>query len=160
MKAIEKGFTLVELMLVIFLITTLTAVLILIFKPAEANSRARDEKRLSDAYSLDRAVAEYQLDKNAYPDSLGVLRVSTTLPTGATGPVQNSTSGWISSDLSVYLPKLPTDPLNNSTYFYSYKHDVSGYEIDVKLEYYANYSQTDGGNDAEIYEVGNNLTII
>ena len=58
------------------------------------------------------------------------------------------------------MAKLPIDPVNDSTYYYSYKKSSKGYEIDAKLEYYNTYSSNDGGNDSSLYEIGTDLSIM
>jgi len=39
-------------------------------------------------------------------------------------------------------------------------HNDNGYELNVRLEILTEYSTDDGGNDTEVYEIGNNLNII
>jgi hypothetical protein len=122
-------------------------------------SRARDDRRLSDINILDQAINEYLLDNGDYPDVVGTLRDSTSLPSGNTS-LDNSSDGWIDADLSKYTAKLPVDPLNDATYHYSYYHNITGYELNAVLEYYTEYAQEDGGDDPDIYEMGNNTTLI
>ncbi len=158
-KPLKKGFTIPELLLVITLMVLLVIIILGALNPKEMQSRARDTKRLSDLQKIERAVNEYETVNKTYPGSLGVLRSSNTLPSESTN-LQLSADGWMGANLSPYLEVQPTDPLNDSSFHYSYKHDASGYELDAKLEYYTDKMTNDGGNDANLYEVGNNLSLI
>lgn len=156
----QKGTSLIELMLFFIIITILLSIAYLNLNPAESHKRARDEKRLSDISSLDRALSEYLVDTDNYPDSPGFLRTSTSLPIGNTGPVYSTTQGWIVGNFTSYLQKLPVDPINDTNYFYSYQRTSVSYELNAILEYYTDIMSSDGGNNNSRYEVGNDLTII
>ena len=57
-----------------------------------------------------------------------------------------------------YLPKLPVDPTNNETYYYSYNPGGS-FELNAFFEsstYISKYGSTDGG-DSNAFELGDNL---
>ena len=156
----SKGFTLVELAIVIAIAIVLL-VTFLVTNSIDNVSKARDNKRLGDLILLDQSINSYLLDKNSYPDDVSVLRTSISLPAGQIGPLENVLTGWIkATELGSYMARLPTDPLNNATYYYSYKHTVTGYELNVRLEFYTDKSQGDSGNDDALYETGNDLTII
>lgn len=148
-----------ELIIVITLISILASVSILVLDPAEKRARARDNRRLSDLSTLDRVINEFLLDNGDYPDLSLVLRDSTTLPVGGIS-VDNASSGWIDVDLSAYTSHLPVDPVNDATYRYYYYHDNTGYELNAVLETLSDEAVNDGGDDADRYEVGNNLTLI
>lgn len=156
----RSGVTMVEFLIVSGILLLLFFVVLLSLNPLILNQRNRDNKRLSDIATLERAVNEFYVDTGSYPDSASVLRVSTSLPEGNLGPYEKISGGWIKADLSKYISELPIDPLNNSSYFYSYKHTNDGYEIDARLEINPDLSKTDGGNNQNVYEVGNKLTII
>jgi type II secretory pathway pseudopilin PulG len=156
----QVGITYVEILITIAIIMVLFVAVMLIINPVELQKRGRDNKRISDISALDRAIGEYLLDKKYYPDTADVTRTSNVLPTGNTGPLSKSSDGWIDANLSSYNPSLPTDPLNDATYHYTYRHNSSGYELNAVLEYLTSYSNGDGGNNSEVYEVGNDLTIL
>jgi prepilin-type N-terminal cleavage/methylation domain-containing protein len=73
-------------------------------------------------------------------------------------------TGWLPvvlSSLSVGAPigSLPVDPLNSAAYFYAYAASASPmtFELDAFLEstkYRATFPVNDGGNRADVYEVG------
>lgn len=158
----QKGITLIELILVIGIILIFFSVSYLFLRPNVLRAKGRDEKRISDVATLDRAINEFLIDNGFYPDFEDVVRVSTSLPAGNGGPLENVSSGWIDQDLSSYLSKLPTDPVNDAEYFYSYMHTGSVYEINAKLEYLNEYelNSYDGGDDDSVYEAGNDLTVL
>ena len=156
----SKGFTLVELYIVMVIIVVLFLASYVVLNPITLKQKTRDDRRLNDISTLDRAINEYFVDTASYPDIANTLRKSNTIPAGSTGPVENSTTGWINQDLSSYMAKLPIDPVNDSTYYYSYKKSSKGYEIDVRLEYYSTYSSNDGGNDSSLYEIGTDVSIM
>jgi len=158
----KRGMTLIELIIVSGIIMLLVLSSFLLIKPHEFRDKARDEKRISDVATLDRAVNEFFIDNERYPDSSDVLRESTSLPSSSDGPLESVVEGWIAQNLSRYISKLPTDPINDAQYFYSYQHNTTSYEINARLEYYSEYelNSYDGGNDDSVYEFGNDLTIL
>lgn len=155
----QGGFTLVELIAASTIALLLLTLTIVVYNPVERNKKARDGKRLSDISKIDRAISEFMLDKKYYPDTEGVLRFSDTLPSGSTS-LNKSNKGWIFDNLSSYTSMLPTDPINDATYRYSYIRGSNGYELDAKLESMTDEMISDGGNDNLMYEVGNNLNLI
>ncbi|KKU49089.1 MAG: hypothetical protein UX79_C0010G0019 [candidate division WWE3 bacterium GW2011_GWB1_47_11] len=145
-----RGVTFIELLLVFAVLSVMLVAVFVFVNPVEMRQRGRDERRLSDLQMLDRMVAEYLVDYGAYPDDADTLRVSTSSPG----------LFWINADLSRYAARLPTDPLNDSTYFYSYKHTATGYELNARLEFNLEIAAADGGNDPTLYELGNALEIL
>ena len=155
----QKGFTYIELVVVLTLLLILIVLITVFVNPVSQMKKSRDEKRLSDMSTLDRAINEFLLDNSRYPDLEDNLRISTTLPPGSSN-LNNSNLGWIFDDLSNYVDKQPTDPVNDSDYFYLYIHSSNTYEINTKLEFYVDEMINDGGNDPDLYEIGNNLNLI
>ncbi len=155
----SNGFTILELLVVVAVMFLLFSALLILVNPTELKERSRDEKRVSDLSVIDRAIVEYKVDNGTLPDDADTLRTSLVLPTGSTD-LSNAATGWISENLSTYLTKLPIDPLNESTYFYSYMHDGDTYEINATFEFDFDTTTDDGGNDPTVYELGDNLTLI
>jgi prepilin-type N-terminal cleavage/methylation domain-containing protein len=155
----KRAFTLIELLIVVSVFMILLTTFFVFVNPVQRKAETRDTKRLSDIATLDRVVNEYYLDNGVYPDQASVYRTSTVLPDGSIA-LENSTSGWIKQNLSSYTAKLPTDPVNDLYYYYTYYHDDFSYELNAVLEYQTEKMQNDGGNDSDVYELGNNLQLI
>lgn len=108
-----KGFTLVELMVVIVIIMILAMIAATIY--ANLLPRVRDTRRKADIAILARALELYKNEHDSYPSGI---------------PDPNR-ADWSDSDISPrdYIKDfdsftggiLPIDPLNNDTYHYSYQ---------------------------------------
>jgi prepilin-type N-terminal cleavage/methylation domain-containing protein len=77
-KRLGRGFTIVELLIVIVVIGILAALVIVQF--SNVQSRARDAERKSDIRALQSKVAEYFALNGYYPTALSQI---TNLPAGA-----------------------------------------------------------------------------
>lgn len=157
---INKGFTYVELVLVTAVAAILLTVTLLVYNPLEGKAKARDNKRINDIFVLERIITEYHLDTGSYPDAPDTLRRSNEAPSTGTISLDNSQAGWIDQDLRNYSTFLPLDPTNDAIYHYSYIHNGTTYEINVKMELAVSEMTNDGGDDTGAYEVGTNLNLI
>lgn len=155
----SKGFTLLELTIATTLGVILLAVLIFVINPVEMAKRGRDGQRINDLSVLERIIEEYHVDTGNYPDTESTFRFSNVLPTGASALNVNR-NGWILADFRSYNGKLPADPLNTDVYRYTYYHDATTFELNARLEHQLSTMSSDGGNDSNLYEVGNNLNLI
>lgn len=175
----KKGFTLVELLVVIAILAVLAVAVVVVLNPAQLLKQARDSTRISDLAALNSAIALYFAD--VAPSSFTATTtctVGTTFPGGGTACLLNvvtgvTGTGWVSVPFSSItsgspLARLPLDPVNSGVYFYAFKASttVGAYEINANMES-IKYSSTsasevvsatkDGGDTAGWYEVGSSL---
>ncbi len=163
------GFTLVELIVVIAIVAVLAGVLMLAINPAALLAKSRAANRLEDLDVLNMAItlalAEGEITLGAAgpnrSDATGALDVdgtgyvAFTIPTGKTG-------------LSKYVSTLPADPINGANpgggadLVYTFQSTATNWEMNCVLESADNLTKmsTDGGNDANAYEIGTSLVII
>lgn len=104
----SKGFTLLELLVVLAIIAILTAIGTVSFTAAQ--KRARDSQRKSDLKVIASALENYFQKNKTYPDSsLG------SCAAGAAWYCSNSgASPWIPQLTSAYIKKLPADLRNTA----------------------------------------------
>jgi prepilin-type N-terminal cleavage/methylation domain-containing protein len=183
----QKGFTLVELLIVIAILAVLSVTVVVVLNPAELLKQARDSTRISDLASVNSAIALYLTDvstpylngsSTACSSYTGYITNTTTTPfSGAVTTVSSTAvdgSGWIKVNLTGItggspLARLPIDPVNTGSQFYAYGCGSNGalsYEIDTNMES-TKYAQgggsdvesnsKDGGNKDYLYEVGSYL---
>ena len=167
----KKGFTLVELLIVIGILAILTAAVVVVLNPAELLRQARDAQRFSDLDSVKSAISLYlatvsspALGESAY------CMVGTTFDNGKTCTALTSTAvngtGWVGVNISAAsggspLASLPFDPVNNASFRYGYDgvNSAATFELNALLES-TKYLTTedkdgkDGGSDILYYEVG------
>ena len=118
----QFGFTLIELLVVIAIIGTLTSLLVVNYQ--NARERARDAQRKGDFRALQQALRLYYNDWQGFPNS----NSGDIIGCGAdkNNPVACSWgSEWKLAD-TMYINRLPVDPLNTGDYVYSYTQTQSG----------------------------------
>jgi prepilin-type N-terminal cleavage/methylation domain-containing protein len=100
-KKINKGFTLVELLIAVSLIAILTGVMLAVLNPRGIQAKARDAQRASDLAKVKVALESYYADNRAYPLSVLLWKPVPSL----------NTSNALDSK---YINKLPEDPKKTS----------------------------------------------
>jgi len=212
----EKGFTLLELLIVIAVIAILSTILIVEINPAETLKKSRDVQRISDLASLKTAIGAYATTaspvylagaasnancetgagaaggKIYYSSTAGAAAITDVTLDGGAGvaitvaaasvPLTDGT-GWLPVNLDGItggspISNMPVDPTNTISalaavastdlvYRYACNSTNSTFEVDSRLESTAfgpggtdDRSAKDGGNNANLYEVGTNLTIL
>ncbi len=178
----KRGFTLLELLIVIGILAILGTVTILVLNPAELFRQARDSQRVQNLATIMSALGLYtstvtspDLDgSGAYGTMCWVniataancggrhaaLRVTTTVASAAVDG-----TGWIPvnfTGISSGAPfsAIPVDPINSGVYFFSYAADmgsnVLNFELDAKLE---SNKYTTGADDRQGTDGGSSTTL-
>lgn len=101
----QKGFTLVELLVVIGILAVLLSIVLIAINPARQFSQANNTKRASDVNAILNAIHQYAADNKG------------ALPAGITTTAQNiSNTGAniCSSVVPTYIAALPADPTINN----------------------------------------------
>jgi len=120
----QKGFTLLEILLVVAIIAILAGIVILAINPTKQLAESRNAQRRADVNTILSAVYQYTIDNNGAPASI----TTTQAEICNTGVAASTCTTNSLVDLSVlttneeYLTSVPTDPTGSST-------NGAGYEI-------------------------------
>ncbi len=179
----KKGFTLLELLIVIGILAVLSTTMVLVINPAEMLRRARDSQRISDLNTIKSALAFY-LTEAASPDLDGVvssgwfiyqhpgITVNGTSCAGKTTKTLISSqavngTGWIPVNLSDLTGGSPISgyPVDPNPYtdkrYYIYLPDQNTYTFELLANMesttYSAQEATDGGLLNDVYEVGTRM---
>ncbi len=99
-RSAEHGFTLTELMVVLFIIGLLSTIVLINVLPSQ--DRAMMTKARADIATMESAMEQYRLDNLAYPSGGDGLEALRTPPAGLTDPSRYRRGG--------YIRRLPEDP--------------------------------------------------
>lgn len=174
----KKGFTLLELLIVIGILAILATTVTVVLNPAELLRQARDSQRLGDLRSVHAALGMFAATATTTP-----LFTATTTCTaiGAPNPfnggscgfnnntsvigvgAQATSTGWVNVNFALVsggspLSRLPIDPINDTTSYYAFRNRVSDstWELNANLESskYSGEETKDGGLNTNMYEIG------
>ncbi len=127
-----KGFTLVELLVVISLIAILSTIGVAVYSGVQ--KQARISKRVQDLKSIQAALEIYFQTNKTYPTTSGSWRSEClSWSSGVTGPddvVKDAVSG--NTLVPSYMLSFPSDPSmskQNSTSCYRYRSNGSDYKL-------------------------------
>ena len=118
----QRGFTIVELLIVIVIIGILATLVIVTFTGTQ--QRARDTQRKKDLLQIQTGIELYRSDVGAYPAALP--NCGSSLSNGAT----------------VYMQKFPCDPLPGAAWGTTYKYSGNA-------NAYTLYACLENANDSE-----------
>lgn len=174
----KRGFTLVELLIVIGILVILTAAVIVILNPAELLRQARDSKRMQDLASLQQTINMLIMEDPGILDGISTTTIYASLPNTDCPPFPYSCrpaqdlqktdgTGWIPISFGSQtgnIPVLPIDPVNTSSsgLYYLIVLGDGRFELNAVLDSqkYQPFSQDDGGNSTTTYERGTYLNFI
>lgn len=124
----SRGFTIVELLIVIVIIAILAAITVVSFNGVQR--RARDNARTTAVSQIRKALETYKAQEGRYPAHIGVGTSGTNVPTGFSGIWGTSYShsvvtdgSWMRNLINV-TPKIvnsvPVDPTNDNGHYFTY----------------------------------------
>lgn len=108
----EKGFTLVELIVVIGILSVLAVGSIIALNPFSQFQKANDSKRKTDLAQVQRALETYYQDNGKYPPHSAV-----TPPLYRIVRLDLTTADW-GTQWQPYMNLLPKDPVGSDNYVY------------------------------------------
>ena len=159
----KTGFSLIEVLIVIAIISTLAFVIVTLVNPVEMGRKSRDAKRLSDLGTIKRAIDLALADKktlsltdiitiNSVTDIDGNgLDISKYLPTIPKDPSYSASGG----DVRVVLKNCTSATANKNSMVYEYKSDGSTYVLRARFESLGSCTTiTEDGYPSDYYELG------
>lgn len=136
----NRGFTIVELLIVIVVIGILAAIVVVTYNGIQLvvayngiQQKGRDAQRQSDIRAITTALEMYYLDEGQYPAGTGA-NSSTTINSSWSTTADSSWANLRAKLVPKYIASLPSDPVStpgvnvqNSGYNYAYFADRTGY---------------------------------
>lgn len=138
-KQVKRGFTLIELMIVIVILGVLIAAGLGSF--VSSQKKGRDNRRKSDLRNISGALELYYNDYGKYPGDDGVGHIvgcgtsgTTVCPLTCSNGTQWAAGGTDGCQ-TTYMIIIPTDPTAGQKYFYRYSSSGgTGYQLYAALE--------------------------
>lgn len=117
----KNGFTLMELLIVIGVLSIITSAILISINPIEQFQKGRDAKRKNDLTQIQRALEAYYNDNKSYPDNTANFKMNL--------------SGWDwGGAWQPYMQVVPKDSLPSQNYVYVRVLSGQGYGLYARLE--------------------------
>lgn len=112
-----KGFTLIELMVVMAILGVLVTIAVVSFRSSQG--RGRDAQRKSDLKQIGNALELFYSDYDKYPSDVGgIIQGCPYNPGTGAGGACSWGEDEISDGKTSYFKKVPDDPSDGFTYYY------------------------------------------
>jgi prepilin-type N-terminal cleavage/methylation domain-containing protein len=136
----DKGFTLIELIVVIGIMGIMSVGIMLTLNPFAQFQKANDARRKSDLAQIQRALEIYYQDKQQYPLNTGDYLIITNVKSqSCSAPPCNVAWG---TSWQPYVNLVPKDPTSSKNYAYS--SDGQSYFIYASLDKVPSSEQCQG----------------
>lgn len=147
-----KGFTLIEMLVVIAIISILIGIGINTFTIAQ--KKARDTRRKADLRSIQTALELYKGDKGRYPNTTNTAGGNCINGgTSANAPLPDPYPAGLTPNIMTTIPRDPlnvaTDTCGSNGFFYGYR------STDANGTNYTLYAKLENTNDPNIANCGN-----
>lgn len=129
-RQINKGFTLIEMLVVIGVIAVLAGALFTVINPVSQLEKARDAQRKNDLAQIQRALEAYHQDFGEYPAQCNA-------------GLKHSVRPYVEDDLTCipwgnswapYMNVLPSDPGSGKSYIYDVDESRQAYRLYTSLD--------------------------
>lgn len=115
-KSLKRGFTLLEILLVVGIIAVLAGIVIIAINPAKQLATVRNTERRSDLKQINNAMQQYYIDNASYPAAIpsSLTEICNTGILASSSVTVNNTSCGSLVNLSrlvpLYITAIPVDP--------------------------------------------------
>lgn len=156
-----KGFTLVELLVVMAILAILVSIALVSFRSSQA--RGRDAQRKSDLKQMASALELFYSDYGKYPDgATGLIEACSYNSSSDSGSVCSWGVGEFSDGKTVYFKIVPKDPSDAYSYLYRVVDSPSNqkFQLFARLENSQDKDclDNDCSNPPVIYTCGTGIT--
>lgn len=155
----QRGFTIVELLIVIVIIGILAAITIVAYNGIQG--RARDTQRVSAITNIRKALESYRTVNGVYPTAINSGTASGVYPGGGWEVSQIAPNTWLDR-LAPYMSPLPVDPINDDSvhffYYYFYTNNAGICGASTPNCYVLGISKLDSLNGLQIPGVDTSST--